>query len=87
MKSVSIHEFKDKAADYLASRETISVKHHDKIVGFYTPVQQSERTEVQTALTHLCQIVTEALMQSGWNEEELSQALDLSLHKHNKKHG
>lgn len=81
MKSVSIHEFNDKAFDYLASPEPIVVKHHDKIVGFYIPVQQSERTEVQTALTCLSQTVTRALIQSGWNEEELSQALDLSPHE------
>lgn len=83
MRSVSVREFKDKAFDYLASPEPIVVKHHDKIVGFYIPVQQSDRLEVQTALTRLSQTVTEALMQSGWHEEELSQALDLSPHEYN----
>lgn len=77
MKSVSIHESEDKAFDYLASPEPIVVKHHDKIVGLYIPVQQSDKTEVQTALTHLSQTVIEALIQSGWDEEKLSQTLDL----------
>ncbi len=82
MKSVSIHEFEDKAFDYLASHEPIVVKHHNKIVGFYIPVQQSNKIEVQTALTHLSQTVIEALIQSSWDEEELSQALDLSSHEY-----
>ncbi len=78
MKSISIHEFRDKAAYYLKSRETISVKHHGKIVGFYVPVKESDETEVQAALTRLSQSVNEALTQSGWDEEKLSIALDLS---------
>ena len=78
MKSISIHEFRDKAAYYLKSRETISVKRHGKIVGFYVPVKDSDETEVQAALTRLSQSVNEALTQSGWDEEKLSIALDLS---------
>lgn len=78
MKSVSIHEFRDKAAYYLASRETISVKRHGKIVGFYVPVKESDEEEVQSALMSLSQSVADALTQSGWDEDELSQALDLS---------
>ncbi len=78
MKSISIHEFKDKAAYYLESRETISVKRHGKIVGFYVPVKESDEEEVQVALTRLSQSVNEALTQSGWDEEKLSIALDLS---------
>ncbi len=79
MKSISIQEFRDKAAYYLESRETISVKRHGKTVGFYVPVKESDETEVQAALTRLSQSVNEALTQSGWDEDKLSQALDLSL--------
>jgi hypothetical protein len=79
MKNVSIHEFKDQAFYYLVSREPISVKHHGKIVGFYIPVKEPDETEVQAALTRLAQTVSEVLTQSGWDEETLSKALDLSL--------
>ena len=82
MKSVSIHEFKDKASYYLVCREPISVKHHGKIVGFYIPVKPDE-IEVQAALTRLAQTVSEALSQSGWDEETLSKALDLSQPEYN----
>ncbi len=78
MKSVSIHEFRNKASYYLANRETISVKRQGKIVGFYVPVQESNEEEVQAALMRLSQTVANALTQSGWDEEKLSQALDLS---------
>lgn len=79
MKSVSKQEFKDNVYYYLVSRELISVKHHGKILGFYVPVKESDETEVQAPLTRFSQTVSEALTQSGWDEEKLSQALDLSL--------
>lgn len=78
MKSVGIREFRDKASHYLASDEAIAVKRHGKIVGFYLPVRESESGEVQAALMRLSQTVETALAQSGWDEEKLSQALDLS---------
>ena len=78
MKSISIQEFRDKVAYYLESRETICVKHHGKIVGFYVPVKESNETEVQAALTRFSQSVNEVLTQSGWDEEKLSLALDLA---------
>ena len=53
------------------------------IVGFYVPVKESDETEVQSALTRLAQTVSEALIQSGWDEDELSQALDLSQPEYN----
>lgn len=78
MKSVSIHEFRNNASYYIASRETISVKRQGKIVGFYVPVQELDEEEVQAALMRLSQTVADALIQSGWDEDKLSQALDLS---------
>ncbi len=49
------------------------------ILGFYVPVTEADETEVQAASTRLSQSVNEALTQSSWDEEKLSQALDLSL--------
>ena len=54
------------------------MKRHGKIVGFYLPVRDSEEAEVQAALMRLSRTVETALAQSGWDEEKLSQALDLS---------
>ncbi|WP_045056115.1 hypothetical protein [Aliterella atlantica] len=58
--------------------ETISVKHRGKIVGFYIPVKELDEKEVQSALMCLSQTVADALIQAGWDEEKLAQALDLS---------
>jgi antitoxin (DNA-binding transcriptional repressor) of toxin-antitoxin stability system len=78
MKSVGIREFRDKASHYLASDEAIAVKRHGKLVGFYIPVRESDEGEVQAALMRLSRTVESALTQSGWDEEKLSLALDLS---------
>ncbi len=78
MKSVGIREFRDKASHYLASDEAIAVNRHGKLVGFYIPVRESDEGEVQAALMRLSRTVESALTQSGWDEEKLSLALDLS---------
>lgn len=78
MKSVGIREFRDKASQYLASREVVAVKRHGKLVGFYIPVEQSDDIEIQQALQKLSQTVETAMAQSGMNEAALADALDLS---------
>ena len=78
MKSVGIREFRDKASHYLASREVLAVKRHGKLVGLYIPVKESEDEEVRQAIDRLRQTVEGVMAESGWNEETLSRALDLS---------
>ena len=78
MKSVGIREFKDKADQYLASTEVVAVKRHDKLVGFYIPVQQSEEVEIEQALQRLSETLERAKKESSLDEEALSRALDLS---------
>lgn len=78
MKSVGIREFRDKASQYLASREVVAVKRHGKLVGFYIPVEQSDDIEIQQALQKLSQTVEIAMAESGMNEAALADALDLS---------
>ncbi len=78
MKSVGIREFRDKASQYLSSREVIAVKRHGKLVGFYIPVTQSEEIEIEQALQRLNQTVETAMAESGMDEATLARALDLS---------
>ena len=78
MKSVGIREFRDKASQYLSSREVIAVKRHGKLVGFYIPVTQSEEIEIEQALQRLNQTVEKAIAESGMDEAALARALDLS---------
>lgn len=79
MKSVGIREFRDKASHYLASKEVLAVKRHGKLVGLYIPVKESEDEEVRRAIDRLGQTVEAVIAESGWDEETLSRALDLSL--------
>ena len=78
MKSVGIREFRDKASQYLSSREVVAVKRHGKLVGFYIPVTQSEEIEIEQALQRLNQTVEKAMAESGMDEDTLARALDLS---------
>ncbi len=78
MKSVGIREFRDKASQYLSSREVVAVKRHGKLVGFYIPVTQSEEIEIEQALQRLNQTVEKARAESGMDEAALARALDLS---------
>ncbi|MBV9390218.1 MAG: hypothetical protein JOZ78_27650 [Chroococcidiopsidaceae cyanobacterium CP_BM_ER_R8_30] len=78
MKSVGIREFRDKASHYLASGEVLAVKRHGKIVGLYIPVKESEDEEVRARIDCLGQTVADVMAESGWDEEKLSRALDLS---------
>ena len=78
MKSVGIREFRDKASQYLASKEVVAVKRHGKLVGFYIPVEQSDEIEIQKALQRLNQTVETAMAESGMDEAALASALDLS---------
>lgn len=78
MKSVGIREFRDKASQYLATREVLAVKRHGKLIGFYVPVEQSEEREIEQALQKLNQTLETAMRESGLDEAALSRALDLS---------
>lgn len=60
------------------SKEVIPVKRHDKLVGFYIPVSQSDEREIEQALQRLSITVEKALASSGMDEATLSHALDLS---------
>lgn len=79
MKSIGICEFRDKASHYLASSEIVAVKRHGKLVGLYVPVKESDQDEVQQAVKRLSETVEAASAESGFSEEELSHALDLSV--------
>ena len=78
MKSVGIREFRDKASQYLSSKEALAVKRHGKLVGFYIPVEESEEIEIERALQRLNKTVEKVIAESGMDEATLARALDLS---------
>jgi antitoxin (DNA-binding transcriptional repressor) of toxin-antitoxin stability system len=78
MKAIGIREFRDKATHYLAAKEAVAIKRHNKVVGFYIPVQASEEAEIKAALAKLELAIDKSLLESGLDEESLSQILNLS---------
>lgn len=78
MKAIGIREFRDKATHYLASKEAVAIKRHNKVVGFYIPVQDSEEIEIKAALEKLELAIDKSLAESGLDEESLSRILNLS---------
>jgi hypothetical protein len=78
MKAVGIREFRDKASHDLGASEALVIKRHDKVVGFYIPLNASEEVELKQALARLEQAIDAALIESDLDEQSLSQALDLS---------
>lgn len=78
MKSIGVRQFRDKASHYIGSKEIIAIKKHEKVVGFYIPIQDSNQDEIQEAFKKLSATVNTALAESGLSEDELSKALDLS---------
>ena len=62
MKSVGKARFRDKASQYIASKEAVAVFRHGKLVGFYIPVPQSEEEEISQVLQRLNQTVSKAIL-------------------------
>ncbi len=78
MKSIGVRQFRDKASHYISRNEIIAIKKHQKVVGFYIPIQESTEEEISDAFKKLSVTVNTALAESGLSEDELSKALDLS---------
>ena len=78
MKAVGIKEFRDKATRYLAEKEAIAIKRHNKIIGFYVPVEVSEQEEIQTAIEKLENAIAQVTVEGALDEKALSEALNLS---------
>lgn len=78
MKSIGVKQFRDKASHYIGSNEILAIKKHQKVVGFYIPIQESTEIEIQEAFSKLSATVNNALAESGLSEDELSKAFDLS---------
>lgn len=78
MKSIGVRQFRDQASHYISSNEILAIKKHQKVVGFYIPIQQSTSDEISEAFKKLSATVNIALAESGLSEDELSLAFDLS---------
>lgn len=78
MKRVGVREFRDRATQYLASDEVLSIERHGQPIGFYIPTGKSRRESFQEALARLEQSVRRVLTETGITEEELVRLFDLN---------
>ncbi len=78
MKHVGVREFKDKATAMMSSGETLVIERHGKPIGFFVPVDATDRKRGRAALGRLGQAVDTALDQTGLDEEQLAQELTKS---------
>lgn len=76
LRNVGVREFRNNASAYLSGSEPIAVNRHGKVIGFYIPIERDE-DEILRAVAKLGSTVEKVLDESGMNEEELAQLLDL----------
>lgn len=78
MKHVGVREFKDKATAMMSSGETLVIERHGKPIGFFVPVDATDRKRGRAALGRLGRAVDTVLDQTGLDEEQLAQELTKS---------
>jgi hypothetical protein len=87
MKRVSVGEFAERAADYLACDEKVEIERDGRTVGFYVPImvrprdiptESGSKPEAKEALDRLGQAVQRILDDTGLTEDELVDLFDLN---------
>lgn len=76
LKNVGVREFRDHATSYLSGSSPVAVSKHGRVIGFYVPVQRDD-DEVQAAVVRLGEAVGQVLTESGMDEDELADLIDL----------
>jgi hypothetical protein len=76
MKSVGVREFRDRATTYLSGSDPVAVSKHGHVIGFYIPLERDE-DEARRAVARLGDAVEQVLTETGMDEEEVAQLLDL----------
>lgn len=75
IESVGVRQFREKAAEYLNSKEPIAVTRHGRVVGLYFPVPPEEETK--RALDWLSIAIERVRSETGMTEEQLSDWFNL----------
>ncbi len=78
LRQVGVREFRDRASQFLAGGEVLTIERHGKTIGFYIPVITGPTDESRRALEQLEQAVARVLAGGAITEEELSGNLDLN---------
>lgn len=75
MRHVGVREFKDQATSMMSSGETLVIERHGKPIGFFVPVDATDRRRGRAALGRLGQAVESVLGETGLDEEQLVREL------------
>ena len=74
MKAVGIREFRDKATQYLRSKDPVLVTNHEKPAGVYVPLGQLKKMPIQikrAVYNAIVQNIEQRLKAAGIREEEV----------------
>ena len=71
MRSVGVREFRDQATSILAAGETLMIERHGGPIGFFVPINATDRRAGRDALGRLGAVVDEVTARTGLDEEDL----------------
>ena len=71
MRSVGVREFRDRATQLMAAGETLVIERRGEPVGFFVPIEATDRRAGGEALERLGELIDDVLAETGLTEEEL----------------
>ena len=71
MRSVGVREFRDRATQMMAAGETLVIERRGEPVGFFVPIEATDRRAGGEALERLGELIDDVLAKTGLSEEEL----------------
>ena len=74
MKKVELHELQEQVL--VAGKGALEVQHHGKLLGYFYPVVQQDKAEVDALWERLDKVLDRAAAESGMDREALIDALD-----------
>ena len=87
MKRISVGEFAEHAAEYLAGEEQLEIEHDGRTLGYYRPipikareltVRRGPKPGAKEAMERLERTVQRVLKETGLTEDELADLFDLN---------
>lgn len=71
MRHIGIREFRDQATSMMSAGETLVIERHGRPIGFFVPVEATDRRAGRRALGRLGHVVDEVLDETGLDEDAL----------------
>lgn len=71
MRHVGVREFKDQATSMMGAGETLVIERHGKPIGFFVPVDATDRRRGRAALGRLRRAIEPVLAETGLDEDQV----------------